>query len=108
MDASSVLKEWHIISAIGLIVVSIFKSDIKLMIDAFITRYEQSHFVGRTIQIQSGSGEWEGRFVERYCLPMPFIRGGGIILSHMVDDVSYKETISFPNWAQLRIRLAQS
>lgn len=101
-----VLKQWHVVTAIGITLVSLFKSDVSIMIKAYITRYEQRSLLGKTIHIHGNSGNWEIYTMDAYILPIPFIRAGGVVVSHQNEaGETIRETFSYASWACQRVRV---
>ena len=100
------LKEWHVVIMFITILSSIFKSDVKSAINAFITIYEQKHLCGKNIFIASPSGSWDEVTIIEYKHMIPFVRGGGVIVSTKDPETGekVKEKFSFSNWKSQRIR----
>ena len=101
------LQAWHILVMFFTIVLSIFKTDISNIIKFSVMIHEQKALVGKIVLLLNPSGVWTKATINEYVNEIPFIRAGGVFVTH--DDTELgnpQEKISLSNWQTQRIRVA--
>lgn len=100
-----VVQEWHVFALFLTIVSGIFKSEIASALSGIVIILEQRKYVGQTVQLQAPDGAWNTVKIISYHYEIPFLRSGGVLLSHQESNGDYvREKIGFNNWKSLRIR----
>ncbi len=103
------LKEWHVLVVFLGMLANMFKHDVKQAMLSYMTHFEQRAMTGKTVQIQSNSGEWENVTIIQYKPVIPFISRGGVEVEHgaIPGKEAVREKFSYTNWAGQRIRFAK-
>ena len=101
-----ILQEWHILVLFMTLVISIVKTDIVKALNSLVLVLEQRKMVGKKVLLHSGvDGSWKEIRIESYQIQIPFIRSGGVFISHLGCEIeSNQEKMSFETWMGQRIR----
>ena len=101
------IQSWHFLAVLLALFLGMLKTDIINMIRSLIIIKEQRALEGRDVLLQSPiTGDWRPVTIVSYRVPIPFVRSGGVIVSHHDENgKSYPEKVSFDNWKIFRIRV---
>lgn len=101
------VQSWHLLAVLLALFVGVLKTDIVNMIRSLIIIKEQRGLEGKDVLLQSSiTGDWNPITVVSYRAPIPFVRGGGVIIKHHDQNgKKYPEKVSFSNWKTFRIRI---
>ena len=100
-----VVREWHIVVLVFTLVLNLVKAEISSALNSLVLIYEQRGLIGKTVLLLAADGSWKTVKIDHYQGEIPFVRSGGVFISHCEQDNYIQEKISFNNWKGQRIRM---
>lgn len=99
------IQAWHVVTFFLTFIVGIFKDEIKNMAWSILQLCKKKFAKGQEIQILNSSGTWNNATIIGYHLEIPFIKSGGVVVTHIDENEhEHEEVILFNTWKQLRKR----